>query len=157
MSSVVCNARETCEGGVGGDGVARDRDGDAHVGDAMRALLRVIIVSDAIHGDDAVAARAQARWRRVTQDDDDDDDDAVRIARWANAGPAVAWTSICGARVRVTSQRDATSSSSTVDSCARCVRACVRARACACDGVDAVQARDQARAERGAVERRWDA
>ena len=92
---MVCNARETCEGGVGGDRVARDRDGDAHVGDAMRALLRVIIVIDAIHGDDAVAARAQARWRRATRDDDDDDDGgAVRIARWANAGPAVAWTSI---------------------------------------------------------------
>ena len=93
MSSVVCNARETCEGGVDGDGVARGRDGDAHVGDAMRALLRIIVI-DAIHGDDAVAARAQARWRRATRDDDDVDGGAVRIARWANAGPADARTSI---------------------------------------------------------------
>ena len=60
----------------------------------MRALLRVIIVIDAIHGDDAVAARAQARWRRATRDDDDVDGGAVRIARWANAGPADARTSI---------------------------------------------------------------
>lgn len=93
MSSVVCNARETCEGGVGGDGVARGRDGDAYVGDAMRALLRIIVIA-AIHGDDAVAARAQARWRRATRDEDDDGDGAVRIARCANAGPADAWTSI---------------------------------------------------------------
>lgn len=58
----------------------------------------------------------------------------------------------------MTSQRNTNSSSSTVDSRAPCsVRVCVRARTCACDGVDAVQARDQARAERGAVERRWDA